>query len=307
MALAEHHVWRRRALQLLATGLMAISVCGCATSPYAKDNKAESDALLAQQMTRAHAFIAQSAEPRLLFAGMALDDRSTAFRNDVLLAEKVALTVDPHAVVFKLSNPVLGQATDMPYATRENVEAVLQAISTLARPQDKVMLVLTSHGSPDWLALHAGNQPLGKLQSADLVKWLMPLRERPNLLVISACYSGSFIPSLRHPKGIILTAAAADRVSFGCDSKSDGTYFIKELFGQPDLPTLNLRDAMQRATTGVAKREAEMKLSPSSSPRSFFGSEAQSWAHQPIGDWLKPLETAGVGVANIKRAPLAAR
>jgi hypothetical protein len=287
----------QRILQLLASGLLSIALWGCAASPYASDNKAKSDALLAQQIAQAKTQLIQSPEPRLIFAGLALDDRSTAFRQDVLLAEKAALGVDPQALVLKLANPALGQAADWPYATRENVEAVLQAIGTLARPQDKTMVVLTSHGAPDRLSLHAGNQPLGMLQSADLLKWLMPLRERPNLVVISACYSGSFIAPLQNPKGIVLTAAASDRISFGCQSRSDGTYFIKELFGQPNLATLSLREAMKRASAGVAQREAEMKLSPPSSPQYSFGPEAQAWARTPIGDWLKPLQPAGVGAA----------
>lgn len=276
---------------------MAVSLWGCATSPYATDNQTKSNALLAQQMAQAKTQLAQSPEPRLLFAGMALDDRSTAFRNDVLLAEKVAQTIDPQAVVFKLANPAFGQSADLPYATRENAEAVLQALSSLARPQDKVMLVLSTHGAPNLLSVHAGNEQLGMLQTADLAKWLTPLREHPNLVVISACFSGSFIPPLRNPKGIMLTAAAHNRASFGCDSRSDGTYFIKELLGQPDLTTLNLHEAMKRAIAGVAKRETEMKLSPPSLPQQYYGGEAQAWSRQAIGDWLKPLQAVGTSTA----------
>lgn len=281
----------------MVTGLMALSLWGCATSPYATDNKTKSDALLARQMAQAKNQLAQSPEPRLLFAGMALDDRSTAFRNDVLLAEKVAQTIDPQAVVFKLANPAFGQSADLPYATRENAEAVLQALGTLARPHDKVMLVLSTHGAPNLLSVHAGNEQLGMLQIADLAKWLTPLRDHPNLVVISACFSGSFIPSLQNAKGILLTAAARDRASFGCNSRSDGTYFIKELLGQPDLATLNLHEAMQRAIAGVAKRETEMRLSPPSMPQQYYGDGAQAWSRQPIGDWLKPLPPAGVNAA----------
>lgn len=175
---------------------------------------------------------------------------------------------------------------------------MLQALGTLARPQDKVMLVLSTHGAPNLLSVHAGNEQLGMLQTADLVKWLAPLREHPNLVVISACFSGSFISGLRNPKGIMLTAAARDRASFGCDSRSDDTYFIKALLGQPDLATLTLREAMKRAIDGVAQQETEMKLSPPSMPQQYYGSEAQAWSRQPIGAWLKPLQPAGVSTTD---------
>ena len=68
--------------------------------------------------------------------GVAMNDQTTAFRNDVLLAESVARKVDPKAIVFKLVNPVPGQDADLPYATRENIANVLQKLAELALPQD---------------------------------------------------------------------------------------------------------------------------------------------------------------------------
>ena len=134
---------RRLCLTLCA----AIVLAACATSPYSKDIKARSDALLAQQIEAARAGMAQDTAPRLLFAGVAMNDQTTAFRNDVLLAESVARKVDPKAIVFKLVNPVPGQDADLPYATRENIANVLQKLAELARPQDKVMVLLSSHGA----------------------------------------------------------------------------------------------------------------------------------------------------------------
>ena len=188
-----------------------------------------------------------------------MNDQTTAFRNDVLLAESVARSVDPKAIVFKLVNPVPGQDADVPYATRENIAAVLKNLAALARPQDKVMVLLASHGADGFLSVQAGKQLLGVASVADLGRWLEPLGDRPTLLVISACHSGSFIDPLRRPNRIILAAAAKDRSSFGCQPKSDNTFFIKELLRQPTLLDLSTRETMRQATVGVTLLEARMK------------------------------------------------
>ncbi len=269
---------------------IAILLAACATSPYSKDIKARSNALLAQQLEAAKAGMPSDAAPRLLFAGVAMNDQTTAFRNDVLLAESVVRKVDPKAIVFKLVNPVPGQDADLPYATRENITSVLQTLSELARPQDKVMVLLASHGADGFLSLHAGKQPLGLASVADVRRWLLPLGDRPTLLVISACHSGSFIDPLRRPNRIILTAAAKDRSSFGCQPKSDNTFFIKELLRQPMLLDVSTREMMRQATLGVAELEVKMKLAPPSLPQSFYGPGVEDWSNQALGRWLEQNE-----------------
>lgn len=266
---------------------LAASLWGCATSPYSTETKAKSDALLAQQVQAAKAQIAQDPSPRLLLAGFAMDDRSEAFRHDVLLAEVVAHQIDPQAVVFKLVNPVPGQEADLPYATKENTEAVLKTLGELARPQDKVMLLMSTHGNVGLLAVHAGRAPIGAVRTADLQRWLEPLRGQPTFLVISSCYSGSFIEPLRQVSRMILTASAKDRASFGCQPNSNNTFFVKELLRQPTLLTQSVRQLMTHASAGVATLETKMGLSPPSSPSFFFGAAAQDWSNQPIGAWLK--------------------
>lgn len=276
-----------KSLWLVIVLIAASTLSACATSPYASENKAKSDALLAQQVAQAQATLAEHATPRLLFAGVAMDDRSTAFRNDVQLAEQVALAIDPNAVVFKLANPVPRQDADWPYATRENIQQVLQKLGALARPQDKVLLLLSSHGAPGVLALHAGQNALGVVAAADLQQWLQPLQKQPSLLLVSACFSGSLLEALQQPAHMVLTAAAKDRVSFGCQSQSDNTYFIKELLRQPGLLNLSARDAMQQAKQGVAALEKAQNLKPPSMPQQFYGKDAQAWSHQKLGEWMQ--------------------
>ncbi len=42
------------------------------------------------------------------------------------------------------------------------------------------------------------------------------------IVVVQACYSGSFVDNLAAPDRMVITAAAADRTSFGCASENSG-------------------------------------------------------------------------------------
>ena len=45
----------------------------------------------------------------------------------------------------------------------------------------------------------------------------MPSGARYRIVIISACYSGAFTPVLANISTLVITAAAADRPSFGCE------------------------------------------------------------------------------------------
>ena len=276
----------RHLTRFLLVLLAAAFLSACAVSPFAPDNKSKSDALLQQQIARATVQITQDVAPRLIYVGVAMDDQSTAFAGDVLLAASVAQQIDPQALVFSLNNPAPGGGISMPFSTRDNLEAVLKAVGSMARPQDKLMLLFSSHGAPGKLSLHAGQAHLGFVTEADLLRWLQPLKTRSMLLLISSCSSGSFIAPLHERQRIILTAAAKDRSSFGCTSRSDNTFFVKALLGQPDLLKLSLQEAMARALVGVTALESQMHLTPPSEPQASYGLDALAWSNQAIGHWL---------------------
>ena len=50
-------------------------------------------------------------------------------------------------------------------------------------------------------------------------------------MLLNACYSGTFVPFLASPDTAIVTAAAADRTSFGCEAQNDWTFFGDALVG----------------------------------------------------------------------------
>lgn len=264
----------------------SIWLTGCATSPYQGEGKVKSDLLLARQIASAEAALSKEAPARLIFAGFAMHSQSKAFRNDVLSAEKVALAIDSSAVVFKLNNPALGQDADWPYATAENIEQVLKKIGSLARPQDKVMLLLATHGNVNALAINFSNQNYPFLNAVFLNRTMANLRGKPLMVVMSACHSGSFLAPLAGPSRIVIAAAAADRSSFGCNFQSTNTYFIDALFNQTAPRELSITQMMDKAKIDVDQREKKQKLSPPSLPDMSVGVAAKDWANQPLKSWM---------------------
>src|SRR5690349_8310529 len=114
-------------------------------------------------------------------------------------------------------------------ATIKSLAATLQAeAKKMDRDSDILILFLTSHGSPDGLAITAGRRAETPAPSA-LAEMLDQTGVRHKVVIISACYSGVFI-RLANPDTLVITAADADHSSFGCEDKAQWTYFGDAFF-----------------------------------------------------------------------------
>jgi hypothetical protein len=123
-------------------------------------------------------------------------------------------------------------------------------------PEDLVFIYLTSHGTHEHeLVLDQPRMELADLPADELAAVLTPLKNRDKVIVISACYSGGFIPALKDERTLIMTASRADRVSFGCSEEADFTYFGDALFAQALNQTDDLKQAFELAQLHVAERE----------------------------------------------------
>jgi hypothetical protein len=88
-------------------------------------------------------------------------------------------------------------------------------------------------------------------------------RVRHKVVVISACYSGVFIPRLANPNVLVITAADADHSSFGCRDKAKWTYFGDAFFNVALRKTKSLKDAFVVARALVRNRELREHFEPS--------------------------------------------
>jgi hypothetical protein len=82
-------------------------------------------------------------------------------------------------------------------------------------------------------------------------------------VVVNACYSGGFVPPLRGAGTLVLTAARADRSSFGCGSDSDITYFGRAWLVDGLNHTPDFIAAFTQARAEIRQWERRDQLVPS--------------------------------------------
>ena len=163
---------------------------------------------------------------------------------------------------------------DRVMASRETLSRSVQTLAARSGPEDLVFIYLTSHGTSEHeLVLDQPRLQLGDLPADELAAVLAPLKGRDKVVVISACYSGGFIPALRDEKTLIMTASRADRVSFGCSEEADFTYFGDALFAQALNQTDDLQQAFELASRHVAEREIA---------DNYEASQPQIWAPKGV-------------------------
>ncbi len=154
---------------------------------------------------------------------------------------------------------------DASMATRISVEKAVQALAEkMNRDEDVLLLYLTSHGSAEHeFILNQNGLRLPDLDAQTLADILQKSGIRHQILMVSACYSGGFVPLLQAPERLVMTSAAADRTSFGCSDDSDLTYFGKAFFQEAFPAQPDWVQAFEQARQWIEKREQEEKITPS--------------------------------------------
>jgi tetratricopeptide (TPR) repeat protein len=150
-------------------------------------------------------------------------------------------------------------------ATAETLAAALQsAAKTMDVENDILFLIMTSHGSRTGLAVKTpSRKEIEILSPLDVFTMLDQTKVRHRVVIISACYSGVFIPPLADPDTLVITAADADHPSFGCRNGNAWTYFGDAFFNTALRHTANLRDAFAQASVAIRKRELQNHFDPS--------------------------------------------
>jgi hypothetical protein len=138
-----------------------------------------------------------------------------------------------------------------------------------------LFLFLTSHGAPDLLAVSFPPHRLLNLTPRQLRAMLDAAAIRWRVIVVSACYSGSFIDALKDARTLVITAAARDRSSFGCSSENDFTYFGDAYFNQALRHGGSFIAAFALARRLIAAREAREGLKPSR-PQIYVGAQIRA-------------------------------
>jgi hypothetical protein len=171
--------------------------------------------------------------------------------------------------------------------------ALARVAELMDEKEDALILYTTSHGARFGLYYNDGDNGFGAISPNRLAAMLERLGISNRLLILSACYSGIFVPRLQSETSAILTAASADRTSFGCVADNDWTFFGDALINHALRKGQPLNVAFGEATALVANWEKQVRAPPSE-PQISLGRNATRWlsalearmpkaASQPIG------------------------
>jgi hypothetical protein len=171
---------------------------------------------------------------------------------------------------------------ELPLATAANLRHALDAIGRKMDPrQDILFLYLTSHGSRDArLAVELEGLSFSDFNAPRLAQMLKDSGIRWKVVVVSACYSGSFLDSLRDDHTLVLTAARADRTSFGCADDADFTYFGRAYLQQALNHTTSFTEAFAEARRLVEQwenRDHEVHSEPQMAAGALIGARLEQW------------------------------
>lgn len=248
---------------------------------------ARSDVLLAEQIEQ----LRQGDPASPVLAVFAMHSESMAFEGDADLAVRTARAYLPQGQalrVLRLGNGAGKRPVKnlfYPLATRDSIARSLAAIAQHSGAQTPVTLLFTSHGNEGVLGINIAERNYPAVRAADLTAWLAPLAQRPTLVLLSACFSGSLIPAVAAPHRIVLTAASADRSSFGCNFSSRNTFFIEELLGPATAASVGFEQHVRDTWARIAQREKNLNYGPPSNPQMSVGEQMMLYAASPWAHW----------------------
>jgi len=237
----------------------------------------DNEQVVFEQPARINAMISMlapedSAKPNIYFLGFAGFGHQKVFAEEIgLAARRIGDRYDDAVRSVRLVNDKR-DSRRFPLATVPSLRHTLNQLSRhMNVDEDVLFLALSSHGAEEGsIAISSDLGYWRDLEAAHLAEMLRESGIRWRVIVVSACYSGSFIEPLRDENTIILTAAAADRKSFGCSDRRDLTYF-GEAFYRDALPgAASLRAAFETARAALVERETRLGMTPSN-PQAHFG------------------------------------
>ena len=187
------------------------------------------------------------------------DNGSPAFDNGIdTLRERIA-GMGVRAITVYSASPGRGQLS-----SARNFEAGLRAGGG-----DACFVYMTSHGDQSGFFLRPGRQMLSPSALDQALS--QGCGERPTVLVVSACHSGTFITAqARRPNRIIIAAAATDRTSFGCGADNDYTYYDQCFLQQLDGAS-TWRELAEATRSCVQTLEQRLGVRRESRPQLFVG------------------------------------
>lgn len=203
--------------------------------------------------------------PELYFIGFAPDASQDVFLREMRHVAKLfedKFKARDKSVVLASSRDALDE---FPVGSVTNLARALKRVGEqMDVDEDVLFLFVSAHGDESH-RLSASQPPLqlASLTPTALSRMLQDAGIKWRVVVVSACYSGGFVEPLRDDNTLVITAAAPDRTSFGCEAGRDFTYFGQAFFRDALSRTKSFVEAFDAAKEIVGKQEAAEKLDPS--------------------------------------------
>jgi hypothetical protein len=219
----------------------------------------------------------------LYFVGFAPDASQDVFLREMRFVKRLfdeRLGTAGRSIALASSHDAL---EEFPIGSATNLSRALARVGQAMNPDEDVLfLFVSAHGDREH-RLSAAQPPLelAALTPTALARMLQDAGIKWRVVVISACYSGGYIEPLRDDNSLVITAAAPDRSSFGCEAGRDFTYFGQAYFRDALAKTRSFAQAFELAKETVGKQEAAERLLPSM---------PQMWVGPGIASRLKGLE-----------------
>ena len=235
------------------------------------------------------------------FVGFGSYAAQDVFENEVKLVEALfreQLGAEGRTAILINSRKTIDE---LPLANGPNLAAVLGGIGQKMGAEDLLVLHMTSHGSRRHkFSVSFESLKLKNLSAEDIGEIVSGANLPWRVVVVSACFSGGYIDALKSPRAMVITAASARRMSFGCANGRDYTYF-GAAFYRDSLTDGDYRATFERAAVLVRQREER---------KGFKHSRPQIWVGEEISDKLPTFPAADEGSSLEKidaqafRAPL---
>ncbi len=207
-----------------------------------------------------------------------MDSDGVFGRETAETARVLSRRYDGEGRTITLANGTGSNDATMPDAHPDHLGAALARIGEIInKDEDVLVLYVTTHGH--WatgLSYRDGERASGNIAPARLATLLTEAGIKNRLIILSACFSGVFIPALQNETTVTMTAASSEKTSFGCRAENDWTFFgdalINNAMRQPGLTG----NAFAAARSLISQWEIAERLDPSN-PQVDIGVNAMVW------------------------------
>ncbi len=223
----------------------------------------------------------------LFFIGFAGDADEDVFMNEAVAVQEI---VNNQFDAFGHSMVLINNSdttNNVPLANGHNLKySINEAAKRMNKEEDILVLFLTSHGSEDhYLSANFSPFKLNNINASNIKQALDDSGIKWRIIIISACYAGGFIEPLAGASTLLITAASADRNSFGCGHDGQYTYFGDAYFEKGLKLTKSFTKAFDHASKIIFAKEEEEGFK-NSDPQISIGTEIKN----KLIDFEKELE-----------------